>query len=46
MSSEDLEWQASIHGAKEYEVRGNWKGGGLLWMDSKVGSWFTSSNHK
>jgi hypothetical protein len=27
-------------------VEGNWKGGGLLWVDSEVGSWFISTNRK
>jgi hypothetical protein len=38
MSLKDSEWQANIHGVKEHEVGGDWKGGGLLWEDSKVGS--------
>ncbi len=46
MSSEDLEWRTNIHGAKEHEVGGDWEGGGLLWVDSEAGSWFTSTNHK
>ncbi len=36
----------NIHGVEEHEARGDWEGGGLLWMDSKVGSWFTNTNHK
>jgi hypothetical protein len=46
MSSEDLGWQTNIHGAEEYEARGNWKGGGLLWSDTEASSWFTNTNHK
>ncbi len=46
MSLEDLKWQANIHGAKEYEARRDWEGGGLLWVDSEVGSWFTNTNHR
>ncbi len=46
MPSEDSKWRANIHGVKEYEVGRNWKGGGLLWMDLEVDSWFTSTNHK
>jgi hypothetical protein len=34
MSSEDSEWRTNIHGIEEYEVGGDWKGGGLLWEDS------------
>jgi len=45
MSLKDLEWRANIHGAKEHEARGDWEGGSLLWVDSKVGSWSTSTNH-
>jgi hypothetical protein len=45
MSSQDWEWLANIHGAEEHEVGGDWKGGGLIWMDSKARSWFTSTNH-
>ncbi len=45
-SLEDSKWRANIHGAKEHEVGGDWEVGGLLWADSKVGSWFTSTNHK
>jgi hypothetical protein len=46
MSLKDLEWWTNIHGVEEYEVRGDRKGGGLIWVDSEVGSWFTSTNHK
>ncbi len=46
MSLEDLEWGANIHGVKEHEAQKDWKGGGLLWADSKVGSWFISTNHR
>ncbi len=45
-SSEDLEWWENIHGAEEHEVGGDWKGGGWLWADLKVGSCFTSTNHR
>ncbi len=45
-SSKDYEWWTNIHGAKKCEVEGNWKGGGLLWVDSEVGSWFISTNRK
>ncbi len=45
-SSKDSKWQANIHGAEEHEVGGNWKGGGLLWKDLEVGSWFTNNNHR
>jgi hypothetical protein len=34
MSLEDSEWRGNIHGAKEHEARGDWKGGGLLWANS------------
>jgi hypothetical protein len=43
-SSEDLKWRATIHGAKKYEAKGDSKGEGLLWKDSKASSWFTSIN--
>ncbi len=33
MSLEDPKWPTNIHGAKEYEARGDWKDGGLLWTD-------------
>ncbi len=39
-SLEDSKWWANIHGVKEHEVEGDWEGGGLLWEDLKVGSWF------
>ncbi len=45
-SLKDFEWWKNIHGAKEYEAGGNWKGGGLLWTNSEVDSWFISTNHK
>jgi hypothetical protein len=31
---------------KEHETRGDWEGGGLLWVDGKVSSWFTSTNYR
>ncbi len=46
MSSEDLEWWTNIHGVEKHEAGGDWKGGGLLWADLKVNSWFTSTNHR
>ncbi len=36
----------NIHGIEKYEVGGDWKGGDLLWADSKASSWFTSTNHR
>ncbi len=45
-SLKDWEWQANIHGDEEHEVGGDWECGGLLWEDSKVGSWFTSTNQR
>ncbi len=44
MSSKDIEWWVNIYGDEEHEAGGDWKGGGLLWEDSEVGSWFTSTN--
>ncbi len=46
MSSKDLEWWANIHGVKEHEVGGDWKGGDLLWAHLEARSWFTSTNHR
>jgi hypothetical protein len=46
MSSKDSKWWTNTHGAKEHEVGGDWEGGGLLWEDLEVGSWFTNTNHK
>jgi hypothetical protein len=46
MSLEDLEWQANVHGVEKHEMKGDWKGGSLLWMDLEASSWFTSTNHK
>ncbi len=46
MSLKNLEWRENIHGVEEHEAKGDWKGGILLWANSKVGSWFTSSNHR
>ncbi len=45
-SSKDSKWRASIRGVEEHEAGGDWEGKGLLWANSKVGSWFTSTNHK
>ncbi len=45
-SLEDSKGQANIHGVEKHEAGGNKEGGGLLWADSKVGSWFTSTTHK
>jgi hypothetical protein len=45
-SLKNSKWQANIHGVKEHEAWGDWEGGGLLWKDSKVGSWLTSTNHR
>ncbi len=46
MSSKDSKWRTNIHGAKEHEVGGDLEGGGLLWVDLEVGSWFTNTNQK
>jgi hypothetical protein len=46
MSSKDSKWWTNIHGTKEHEAGGDLEGGGLLWKDLKVGSWFTSTNHR
>ncbi len=46
MSSKNLEWETNIHRVEKYEVGGNWKGGGLLWANSKADSWFTSTSHR
>ncbi len=46
MSLEDSKWRANIHGVKEHEVEGDWKGGGLLWANLEASSWFTSTNHR
>jgi hypothetical protein len=42
----DSKWQANIHGVEKHEAWKDWKGGGLVRMDSKVGSWFINTNHK
>jgi hypothetical protein len=39
MSSKDSEWWANIHGVEKHEARRDWKGGGLLWIDSEASSW-------
>jgi hypothetical protein len=37
MLSEDLEWQANIHGVEEYEAKGNLEGGGSYeWIQKLV----------
>jgi hypothetical protein len=41
-TSEDFEWKVNIYWTKKHEVGGNWEGGGLLWTNSKAGSWFTN----
>ncbi len=46
ISSNFFKWWENILGVEENETRGDWKGGGLLWVDSEVGSWFTNNNHK
>jgi hypothetical protein len=46
ISLENLEWRANIHGVEEHEARGDWEGGGILWVNLEVGSWFISTNHK
>jgi len=45
MSSKNSEWRENIHGTKKHEVGGDWEGGGLLWTDLEVGSWFINTNH-
>jgi hypothetical protein len=45
-SSEASKWWTNIHGAEKHEARTNWEGGGLLWANSEVGSWFINTNHK
>jgi hypothetical protein len=46
MSLKDSKWRTNMHGVEEYEARGDQEGGGILWADSKVGSWFISTNHR
>ncbi len=46
MSLKDLKWWTNVHGVEEHEAWGDLEGGGLLWEDSKVSSWFINTNHK